>query len=251
MCILSFVPNGKNWIITMILADNDKVQINPPKPFTENSGKIYYARNPSLEGSWLMLHEKGWIGAILSTDKLKLDTDPVIHKIHYKLLNQILRNNEPIILLKSLKLEPLPPFQLILFINNNLYEFNWDGNELIEKFLSNNEVYFWEAPSYFSNDWLQLRHQQFLQQVANPSFEISEFVLALQRRLGEQKDEQLKSLIAQKKSIVNIAPDIHHLKHINLTQVIVSENIIRFYYYDFINPQYLTQTIVKQKQQFW
>jgi hypothetical protein len=240
MSIITFVPHGKDWILTMNFEKQLPGSLTSPKIYNELSGKLLYAKDANVVGSWLILHEKGWVGAILPAAKFyRQEPGRNFHGL-YKFLYEVMRSPEPLSVIKSTVLSASEPFVLILCLEHDLIEFYWNGQELTERSLSNQKAHYWESVYTSTGDLIALRSAKFFQQIENPSFELPELLLAIHKRFGEEKQVQANEYPVLK-------PNINAC----VTQIVIGENLLRMYYYDFLQPQYFTQTLVRHQEDNW
>lgn len=240
MSIITFVPHGKDWIFTMNFEKQLPGSLTSPNIYSEPSGKLLYAKDTNAVGSWLILHEKGWVGAILPAAKFyRQEPGRNFHGL-YKFLYEVMRSPEPLRVIKSATLDASEPFILILFIDHNFIEFYWNGQDLNERSLSDQQVHYWESIYTSTNDLIALRNAKFLQQIENPSLELPELTLAIHKAFGEEKQVQANEYPVLK-------PNINAC----ITQIVVGEHLLRMHYYDFLQPQYFTQTLVRHQEDNW
>lgn len=231
MSIISFIPNGKSWIITLSQDSNVPVDLIPPKQYNEFSGKLLFPKEAHIPGFCFIVHEKGWIGVILSLYPHSTLKESAHRLLLNKLLYDLFCQLDPLQYLKSLVFSDYEPFKLILFYKFNLYEFEWNGKILIDRYLSNQIIHYWENSPDLSKNWVSQRAKLFKDKLENPAFDLSHFIIAMHKKYGEEKQQFL-----------NIYPEQTSFYNVAIIQVVVTDKVLRYYFYDLLHPQYFTHT---------
>ncbi len=162
MCTVSFVASNNKFIIT---SNRDEKVIRPaiePKSYILNNKNITFPKDPKAGGTWFAVSENGTVLVLLNGGSDKHEV-----KQHYKrsrgliVLDLISSNQTVLEFWKTINLDQIEPFTLVLFLNNELYQLRWNeiDKECIK--LDESKSYIWSSSTLYSREIREKRSNWF------------------------------------------------------------------------------------------
>jgi len=153
MCTVSFISNNNSYYFT---SNRDEHTSRPasyaPKTESINGVSITYPKDPKAGGTWFAITENKVIGVLLNGAFEKHETTGGYAKSRGLILLEIVSNENPITCIQAIDLENIEPFTLVLFVNNILTEFRWDGSAKHIKNLDNSKNFIWSSATLYDLD---------------------------------------------------------------------------------------------------
>jgi hypothetical protein len=128
--------------------------------YPDGQFKLIYPKDAAAGGSWIGLKENG-DAAVLLNGGFSPHKPRLYAKSRGLVFLDVLSAMRPLIYLMKLELNNIEPFTLVLFENNSLYEFRWDGEEKHCRQLSVIRPHIWSSVTLYSMPIIKKRESWF------------------------------------------------------------------------------------------
>jgi len=224
MCTVSFIPLNGNYYIT---SNRDESILReraiPPTKYTINNKVIYFPKDPKAGGTWFAHDDENCI-VLLNGAKEKHIQKDKYRKSRGLVVIELITSKKPIKEWKSIDLDGIEPFTIILFSENLLFQLQWDEIEKNSIELDITKSYIWSSSTLYDKQIREERAKWFT------NFIKSEEKLDNKKLLNfHQFTESNNKNFGLQINRNNI------LKTISITQCIISKKEITFNYIDLLD----------------
>jgi len=150
MCTVTFIPYNDSVFIT---SNRDEKQRRlpaiPPREYDFPSGKQYYPKDADEGGTWFAQHENGNTIILLNGGFVYHESKPPYRKSRGLIVIELLQHDSPFDLFRSVGLDDIEPFTLVIWEDNNLFECRWDGERRHAKMLDKTLPYIWSSATLY------------------------------------------------------------------------------------------------------
>lgn len=153
MCTVSYVPLDHGFILT---SNRDELAGRPtslPPDFymTEEGLSLYYPKDPMGKGSWIAASEDERVVCLLNGAFHTHKHQPPYNRSRGLVVLESFHYETPFDFYRSVNLEGVEPFTMILIWANQLFEFRWNGKE--KHFLSlPDQPYLWASATLYTEE---------------------------------------------------------------------------------------------------
>ncbi len=173
MCTVSFIPSKHGIIIT---SNRDEKSIReaalPPQLFEINDKRLIYPIDRTSNGTWFILNDKGSVGVLLNGAIVPHIVQSEYSMSRGKILPAIFKENNLIDALNHFNFKGIENCTILLYHENGLYEFIWDGVQLFSKKLNINQPHIYSSVTLYNQQMIQQREGWFsnwLKQFPHPT----------------------------------------------------------------------------------
>jgi uncharacterized protein with NRDE domain len=234
MCTVSFVnANGK----IIITSNRDEKIIRPeaiePKTYAFNSKKILFPRDPKAGGTWFAVDEYSNVIVLLNGADEKHVPTGNYGKSRGLIVLEIIGNESPFEAWKSINLDVVEPFTLVLFENHNLYQLRWNGAEKNTLLLDSKQNYIWSSSTLYPAAIREKRAAWFTTFLDTiPEVDAEELLHF--HRYTETENQEHGLVINRNES----------MKTLSITQTVINQNKVALFYYDLINKHDFSHSFI-------
>ncbi|SHG85956.1 NRDE family protein [Flagellimonas flava] len=162
MCTVSFIRRDEGCFIT----SNRDEHISRPlahRPEEETLGgiKVLFPKDPRAGGTWFALNELGAVAVLLNGAFVNHKRQLPYAKSRGLILLEVISSRQPGKMLQEMNLEQIEPFTLVLFEDEKLLEFRWDGEVKHVKPLNSEQDYIWSSVTLYDADAIHQRNTLF------------------------------------------------------------------------------------------
>lgn len=237
MCTVSYIVQGKDKYFT---SNRDENILRPaaamPQTFTFKGKNLTFPKDPHAGGSWFVVAENGTIGILLNGAFEKHIPVYPYQKSRGLLLLEMVAEESAHEFFKQYDLTRIEPFTIILFSNDRLVEFRWDGSRKFSKQLAADKNYIWSSATLYDAAAMNNREQLFLDfTAAHPRLNAE---LIRNFHSDNHGDDQNGFIINRDNGI-----QTH-----SITQAVVQEEQLIFMYHDLISREQQEQIIQLKKR---
>lgn len=218
MCTVTYFPL-KNKIILTSNRD-EKPNRSAQKIYSEKN--IFYPKDATKNGTWFAVSESGNVVVLLNGAFENHQKTAEYRKSRGLIVLDVIGKENIFIEIQSIDLQNIEPFTLVIFQENQLAEFRWDGSEKHFKMLDINRPHIWSSATLYNETARKKRRQLFQKFMQNETI-FEETIWDFH----QQKTDDLENGIIIKRQ--------NMIQTISTTQVIISD-IITLKHYDRLNP---------------
>lgn len=173
MCTVSFIPSKHGIIIT---SNRDEKSVRqralPPQVFEVNGKQLMYPIDTISNGTWFIINTIGSVGVLLNGAFEPHNPDQLYRISRGTILPAIFKNDNPVEALKQFNLKGIENCTILLYHENELYEFRWDGENLFSRKLNTTQPHIYSSVTLYNQQMIQQREfwfNQWLEQFPHPT----------------------------------------------------------------------------------
>lgn len=162
MCTVTFLPVGKGCL----LASNRDEKIRrpaaiPPAVYTGRTGRLLYPKDGQAGGTWIAQHEKGHAIVFLNGAFTPHMATPPYRKSRGLILLDLVDAPSPVSQATALSLDGIEPFTAVIWENQSLVEFRWDGERKHLREWPATEPRIWSSVTLYTPEVIRRRESWF------------------------------------------------------------------------------------------
>ena len=234
MCTVSFVHSNGKIIIT---SNRDEKVIRPnaiePKNYLINTKKIIFPKDQKAGGTWYAVDEYSNVLVLLNGADEKHTVLHNYKKSRGLIVLEIIGTESPFEAWKTIDLDNIEPFTLVLFESQKLYQLRWNGESKTVLKLDPNQNHIWSSSTLYSKEIREKRASWFSTFLdAKP--DVTETELFNFHRYTEEKNAE-HGLVINRGDV---------LKTLSITQAVIVKNKVEIYYKDLIAQRDFSNTFI-------
>ncbi len=234
MCTVSFVNSNGKIIIT---SNRDEKVLRPnaiePKNYFINNKKIIFPKDKKAGGTWFAINEHSTILVLLNGAEEKHVLKETYRKSRGLIVLELISRESVISEWKSIDLENIEPFTLVLFENQKLYELRWNEIEKSIVELDTNQSHIWSSSTLYSKEIREKRANWFYTFLDTIPKVNAEELFNFHRYTEAENAEH--GLVINRNDA---------LKTLSITQTVIEENKVEIHYNDLIAEKDFCNTFI-------
>ena len=234
MCTVSFVNSNGKIIIT---SNRDEKVIRPnaiePKNYLINNKKIMFPKDQKAGGTWYAVDEHSNVIVLLNGADEKHVVTGNYRKSRGLIVLEIIGSSSPFEAWKTINLDTIEPFTLVLFENHKLYQLRWNGESKNVLELNPNENHIWSSSTLYPAAIREKRAHWFTTFLdIKPEVDATE--LFNFHRYTEEKNEE-HGLVINRGDL---------MKTLSITQTVIDKNKVELFHHDLINKHDFSNSFI-------
>ena len=234
MCTVSFVHSNGKIIIT---SNRDEKVIRPnaiePKNYLINNKKIIFPKDQKAGGTWYAVDEHSNVLVLLNGADEKHIVSGNYKKSRGLIVLEIIGTESPFETWKTIDLDNIEPFTLVLFENYKLYQLRWNGEVKKVLGLDPNQNHIWSSSTLYSKEIREKRASWFTT-FLDTKPEVTETELFNFHRYTEEKNAE-HGLVINRGDV---------LKTLSITQAVIDKNKVAIFHHDLINKHDFSNSFI-------
>lgn len=218
MCTVTYFSLKNKIILT---SNRDEKPNRSAQEINQEKG-IFYPKDATKNGTWFLVSENGSAIILLNGAFENHLVKTNYRKSRGLIVLDLIAEEDIFKSIELIDLENIEPFTLVIFQENQLAEFRWDGAEKHFKMLDSNLPYIWSSATLYDESAREKREQIFQEFLQNGT--ISEESIW---NFHHQKTDDMENGITIKRQ--------NTIQTISTTQVVISHEIT-LKHYDRLNP---------------
>jgi len=221
MCTVTYIPTAEGCIITSNRDEKiTREKALPPKEYLIDEKKVIFPKDPNAGGTWIA-HNKTKVIVLLNGAKEKHIPKPNYRKSRGLIVLDLMKAENSLEFWKTIDLNDIEPFTIVLFENNNLVQLQWNEVKKSKEEIDEKQSHIWSSSTLYSKEIREQKKkwfQNFMQSNSKPTpQEILNF-----HQFTESENKEFGLQINRN--------DV--LKTISITQCKVTNDIIQMEYLD-------------------
>ncbi|MCW3118739.1 MAG: hypothetical protein JWM28_2821 [Chitinophagaceae bacterium] len=238
MCTVTFIPYNEKIFLTSNRDEKSRRPIAvPPQSYLFRSGKIFFPKDGIAGGTWFAVHENGNVLVLLNGGFKSHGPAPLYRKSRGLILIELAEHETPFNFFRSISLEDIEPFTLVIWENENLFECRWDGEKKYAMHLDKTIPYIWSSVTLYKDDVAGKRKIWFEEWLANQSACTQNDILHFHRFSGDGDNHNDLTMNRDGKVFT-----------VSITGVEISETKAEMTYLDLLNNKTYLQSIELNKE---
>lgn len=238
MCTVTFLPaQGKIFLASNRDEQYWRLPAIPPLAYSFPSGEIYFPKDADAGGTWFAVHENGNIIVLLNGSHENHVRQPAYSKSRGLVLLDLIQAGNPFDNFRSINLEDIEPFTLVLWAREELFECRWDGERKHSKQLDKFFPQIWSSVTLYNPDVIAKRQNWFEKWLAGRREFTMDDILQFHQFTGDG-DSQNNLLMNRHGKVFTVS----------ITGVEISGGTASMKYLDLLTNQIFLQHIVFKKE---
>lgn len=158
MCTVSYIPQARGCILT---SNRDEHASRPnahlPEEERTNGHTVVYPKDPKAGGTWFAAKDNGVVAVLLNGAFAPFVPSKKYVMSRGLVVLRIIRYVNPLAQLSLENLNNVAPFTLILFQEEQLFEFRWTGKRKYQKKLDRGKCHIWSSATLYSREVIRKR----------------------------------------------------------------------------------------------
>ncbi len=160
MCTVTFIKTNKGAIIT---SNRDEKIVRAkalaPQEYLINNIRVTFPKDPQAGGTWIAQTNNTCVVLLNGAEEKHISAPPYRKSRGQIVLDLISR--DILIDWQLINLENIEPFTLIVYQNDKLFQFRWNGNVKKNIELDPNKAYIWSSSTLYSKEIKTKREEWF------------------------------------------------------------------------------------------
>jgi hypothetical protein len=162
MCTVTFLPTSNGAILTSSRDEHiNRGPAIPPQIYHNNGNTFIYPTDRKAGGSWFVINSSGTTAVLLNGAFGKHEVKDSYRMSRGLLLLRLFEEQLIHRAIQERLLFNIEPFTLILWEENVLYEYRWDGDLLFQKVMDSNQNHIWSSSTLYNLPMRQERQLWF------------------------------------------------------------------------------------------
>jgi hypothetical protein len=163
MCTVTYFPLKNKIVLT---SNRDEKPNRSAQEIHQEKG-IFYPKDATKNGTWFAVSENGNSIILLNGAFENHQRETEYRKSRGLIVLDLISRKDIFKSIKLIDLENIEPFTLVVFQENQLAEFRWDGAEKHFKILNSNLPYIWSSATLYDDTARKKREQIFQEFLQN------------------------------------------------------------------------------------
>lgn len=232
MCTVSFVRVSDAVIITSNRDEHiQRENAAAPDLHQLKNKKIIFPKDAKAGGTWFAAADNGVVAVLLNGAFKKHIAQPPYRKSRGLILLEIIEADEPIPFFKTLGLDNIEPFTIVLYQQGSLQELRWDGNDKHEKALDSSGNYIWSSATLYTDEVIAQREDMFERFIHSNAAITATTIYDF--HASNNGDEENGFVISRQTG----------MKTFSITQAVVQKDTVSFLHADLLQQKRYTETM--------
>lgn len=233
MCTVSFVCFQNKVIIT---SNRDEQVLRPalePRRYVIGNKNVFFPKDPKAGGTWFAVDENANAIVLLNGASEKHEWNPPYRKSRGLIVLDLIGSQSPISEWKSIDLENIEPFTLVLYENQKLHQLRWNGSQKETAVLDGSRDYIWSSSTLYPQHIRQQRAEWFSHFLETKP-DVNEAEMFNFHRYTEDANRE-NGLVINRNDF---------LKTLSITQVVIEHNKVNLMHHDLLGQQEFSQSFL-------
>lgn len=234
MCTVSFVnANGK----IIITSNRDEKTLRPnavePQNYIVNNKKVIFPKDKKAGGTWYAINEHSTVLVLLNGADEKHTIKESYRKSRGLIVLDLIGSESVVEAWKTISLDAIEPFTLVLFEKEKLYQLRWDETQKSTIELDTDKSHIWSSSTLYPKQIREKRADWFYT-FLNTKPEVNSEELFNFHRYTEAGNTENGLVINRNDA----------LKTLSITQTVIEKNKVQIHYNDLIAERDFCNTFI-------
>lgn len=234
MCTVSFVFANEKVIIT---SNRDEKVVRPeaiePKNYLINNKNIIFPKDKKAGGTWYAIDENANVIVLLNGAAEKHSVTGNYIKSRGLIVLELISSFSSILSWKSIDLNNVEPFTLVVYQDKKLYQLRWNG--IVKETLELNPLqnYIWSSSTLYSSE-IRVKRANWFDKFLDTKPEVTPQEMLNFHRYTEENNLE-HGLVINRNDVT---------KTVSITQTVIEKNKVEILYHDLIAKQNFSNTFI-------
>lgn len=199
MCTVTYLPLGPDIVITSNRDEHiGRPAALPPQTYTLHKQQIAFPKDPQGGGSWFAASKKSIVVLLNGANEKHISTPP--YRISRgQVVIEHAAAPDPVSFWNNFDLDQIEPFTMIIAVNNNLYQMQWDGSNANTIALNPEAPHIWSSATLYTPEVREMRKKWFAEFLQQGDLSIP---AALNFHLFTQNNDSQNGLIVNRNNVL-------------------------------------------------
>lgn len=164
MCTVVFIPKGNNYFFASL---RDESPLRPraavPTIYNDGNAVILSPTDTKAGGTWLGVTAAGAVIILLNGGFEKHERKTNYRRSRGLIVAELLASNSPVVHWNAMDMHGVEPYTLVVWIEGNLFQLVWDGDNKHGEMLKANLPYIWSSATLYDSHARTYRSELFQQ----------------------------------------------------------------------------------------
>jgi uncharacterized protein with NRDE domain len=152
MCTVTFIATSNGFVISSNRDEKiSREKAISPKSYEINGKKVVFPKDQKAGGTWIA-HTENKVVVLLNGAKEKHQAKSFYRKSRGLIVTEIASANSSLKYWKTVDLENIEPFTIVLFENNKLFQLQWNEIEKNEQEFDVSQNHIWSSATLYSKE---------------------------------------------------------------------------------------------------
>jgi uncharacterized protein with NRDE domain len=161
MCTVTFVRNAGKTIITSNRDEQVVRKAVAPRSYTVGSKMLTFPKDPKAGGTWFAIDHLGNVLVLLNGAAESHEWHPPYRRSRGLVVLDILSAESPMATWRSMDLEGIEPFTIVLFVDGTLHQLRWDLADKETIGLDPDAFHIWSSTTLYPKEIRESRAKWF------------------------------------------------------------------------------------------
>lgn len=223
MCTVSFVSRPGEVIITSNRDEQNIRPATPPQTYRIANKNLCFPKDPKAGGTWFAIDDKANVLVLLNGAAEKHQWNPPYRRSRGLIALDLLSSESAIEFWKTIDLDQIEPFTIVLYENEKLHQLRWDGTSKETVNLDARRNYIWSSSPLYTLEVRQQRAQWFAHFLQRKPEVTAEEMFNF-HRYTETEDSQNGLIIRRG----------NQLQTLSITQALITQNKVSMHHHDLL-----------------
>lgn len=219
-------------------SNRDEKTIRPealvPRTYVHNGKNIMYPKDAKAGGTWFAVDENGIVLVLLNGGIIKHNPVFPYRKSRGLIALDIIAHYSPKDFWRTIQLENIEPFTLVLYQEKKLYELIWDGFQKRITKLDGSQNYIWSSVTLYPDEVRKERSEWFFDFLKDKNEITAADMLEFHR--NTYSDDPENGLIINRENT---------MKTLSVTQTVIEQNKGVMKYYDLVKTEDFSTAFIR------
>jgi len=237
MCTVSYIPQGKDSFV--LTSNRDVNSARSPKNITrlEQNGQVtLFPQDEEAGGTWIAISNTNKVVCLLNGAFENHEYCPPYKQSRGLLVLDFFTFPDASVFFERYDFEGIEPFTMVVFDEDNLFEFRWNGEVPYIRELDTSGFYLWSSATLYPKE-IRERRQSWFQAWLNHRTDFGLEAIRHFHRTGGKGDSG-NGFIMNRNNLVQT---------VSITHVVKKSNGIEMIYHDLLNDSVKSEQLEVQK----
>ncbi|MEC4004545.1 NRDE family protein [Flavobacterium sp. SUN052] len=234
MCTVSFVFANEKVIIT---SNRDEKIVRPqaiePKNYLINNKNIIFPKDKKAGGTWFAIDENANVVVLLNGAAEKHIVKNNYLKSRGLIVLELISSFSAILSWKSINLDEVEPFTLVVFQDKKLYQLRWNGFVKETTELDSSQNHIWSSSTLYSSE-IRAKRANWFENFLDTKPVITPNEMFNFHRYTEENNQE-HGLVINRDDVT---------KTVSITQTVIEKNKVEIFYHDLISEQNFSNSFI-------
>lgn len=226
MCTVTYIPQSdRQFILTSNRDENAARSPQNISSIIQDGIQLIFPRDKGAGGSWISISDTNKVVCLLNGAFEQHQRTPPYRKSRGIMVLEFFSFSSADEFFQNYVFQGMEPFTMVIFDNDQLFEFRWDGEHKHIQSLNPRAFYIWSSATLYDKTVIKKREQWFAEWLAKQQFDLDD-IMDFHQNAGD--GDPFNDVVMNRNGLVQT---------VSITHIIKSNNQIQMNYTDLLRMQ--------------